>query len=340
MAVTGVRQIDALLGGPPAAPLTAQTSTPEATGFLQDLLIGHDFDLPGPLAPARGRFGPQTTAAIRQFQRDRHLPVTGSVDSATLRAMTAPVWPNPIACCGYVTLVLDLPHTGMAGVVTFVSQCEGAGRFAALNRNTDRAGLSFGLIQWAQKPLRLHELLQAFQQREADAFVEIFGAGDVELAGALINHTGRKRGGTTSTGETADSKFDLIRAPWTNRFLRAGRDLRLQRVQMDLAVETFTSSFQHLQISAPEVQSSRGVAFLLDVANQHGDAGAASIVTAVRQPGHTESDLLLAIENESVRRVGRQFGVGSKEAAATRNRREAFRTTTQLDGPVLTPPVA
>ena len=337
MAVTGVRQIDALLGGQPAAPLTAQSSTPESTGFLQDLLIGHDFDLPGPLAPARGRFGPQTTAAIRQFQRDRHLPVTGSVDGATLRAMTAPGWPNPIACSAYVTFVLDMAHTGMTSVVTFVSQCEGAGRFAAINRNTDRAGLSFGLIQWAQKPLRLHELLQACQQHEPDAFVEVFGAGDAALAEALLAHTGRKRGGTTSTGGTIDSRFDLIRAPWTARFLRAGRDLRLQRVQMNLAVETFTKSFQHLQISAPEVQSPRGVAFLLDVANQHGDAGAASIVTAVRQPGQTEPDLLLAIENESVRRVARQFGVGSREAVSTRNRREAFRTTTQLDGSPLTP---
>jgi peptidoglycan hydrolase-like protein with peptidoglycan-binding domain len=340
MAITGVREIDALLAGQSAAPLTAQTCTPEATGFLQDLLIGHDFNLPGPLAPARGRFGPQTTAAIRQFQRARHLPVTGSVDSATLRAMTAPGWPNPIACCGYVALVLDIAHTGMASVVTFVSQCEGAGRFAAMNRNTDRAGLSFGLIQWAQKPLRLHELLRAFQQQEADAFAEVFGDGDVALANGLLDHTGRKRGGTTSAGATTDSSFDLTRAPWTNRFRRAGRDLRLQRVQMNLAIDTFTRSFQQLQISAPEVQSTRGIAFLLDVANQHGDAGAASIVTAVREPGQTEADLLRAIENESVRRVARQFGAGSREAVATRNRRAAFRTTTQLAGPSLPRPAA
>jgi peptidoglycan hydrolase-like protein with peptidoglycan-binding domain len=333
MTQTGFAQIDSLLAG--GLPLTAQTCTAETTGFVQDMLIGHDFGLPGPLAPARGKFGPQTTTAIKQFQKGRHLPETGGLDAATMRALAAPGWPNPIACCGYVALVLDVEYTGMTRLVGFTSQCEGAGRFAAINRNTDKAGLSFGLIQWAQKPLRLNELLRAFQDREPDAFVEVFGGGDAALAAALVAHTAKKRGGTDGTGETTDPRFDLIRAPWTARFLRAGRDVRLQRVQLDLASEDFTRSFLTLQISAPEVHSERGIAFLLDVANQHGDGGAASIVKAVRAPGQTEADLLLAIEEESVRRLVKQFGSGSNEAVATRDRRRTFRTTPLLsDDPI------
>jgi hypothetical protein len=224
----------------------------------------------------------------------------------------------------------------MTRLVSFTSQCEGAGRFAAINRNSDGAGLSFGLIQWAQKPLRLNELLTAFQQRERTAFIDIFGAGDAALAADLVRHTAKKRGGTTGDGETTDPRFDLIRSPWTARLLHAGRDLRLQRVQLDVAVEAFTRSAQLLQVSAPEVQSERGIAFLLDVANQHGDGGAASIVKTVRAPGQSEAQLLLAIENESVRRVEKQFGIGSKEAVATRNRREAFRTTPMLSDAAVT----
>jgi hypothetical protein len=329
MAVTGLAQIDALLAGA-HPPLTAATCTAETTGFVQDLLIGHDFALPGPLAAARGRFGPQTTAAITRFQQARHLPRTGSLDAPTLRALAAPGWPNPIACCGYIALVLDVAYTGMTRLVGFTSQCEGAGRFGAINRNTDRAGLSFGLIQWAQSPLRLHELLRAFQTHAPAAFVEVFGDGDAALASRLVAHTGKKRGGTRADGTTSDPAFDLIRAPWTPRFQRAGRDLRLQRVQLDLACEDFTRSFTRLQISAPEVQSERGIACLLDVANQHGDSGAAAIAGAVRAPGQSEADLLIAIEEESVRRVARQFGAASKEAASTRARRRAFRTTTAL----------
>jgi hypothetical protein len=55
-------------------------------------------------------------------------------------------------------------------------------------------------------------------------------------------------------------------------FRPAGRDLRLQRVQLDLACEDFRRSFATLQIAAPEVQSERGRAFMLDVANQYGDS--------------------------------------------------------------------
>lgn len=334
MAQTGFSQIDDLLSGR-QAPLSAQSCTADTTGFLQDMLIGHDFALPGPLHPARGKFGPQTATAIRTFQKNRHLPDTGSIDAVTLRALAAPGWPNPIACAGYVALVLDVTYSGMTRLVGFTSQCEGAGRFAAINRNTDTAGLSFGLIQWAQKPLRLNELLVGIRDRAPQAFVEVFGDGDAALAAALVTHTAKKRGGTDATGETTDKRFDLIRAPWTNRFLRAGRDLRCQRVQLDLAVEAFDKSAKLLQVSAPEVMSERGIAFLLDVANQHGDAGAGAIVRAVRAPGQSEADLLLAIQEESVRRVAKQFGVASKEAASTRARRVAFRTTTALsDQPV------
>jgi peptidoglycan hydrolase-like protein with peptidoglycan-binding domain len=204
MARTGIVQIDALLDGEATRALAADNCTAETVGFLQDLLIGHDFTrVPGPLGPARGTFGPRTTEAIGDFQRARNLPVTGAVDAATMRAFVEPGWPRPIACCGYVALVLDVAFGGMTRLVSITSQFEGAGLFAAMNRNTDRAGLSFGLIQWAQKPGRLNELLRAFQSREPAAFVRIFGGGDAALAQALVAHTATKRGGTDDTGTRA-----------------------------------------------------------------------------------------------------------------------------------------
>jgi hypothetical protein len=38
-----------------------------------------------------GIYGPVTTQAVRQFQRDNYLPVTGSVDDTTLQAITSAV---------------------------------------------------------------------------------------------------------------------------------------------------------------------------------------------------------------------------------------------------------
>src|SRR5262249_58776742 len=141
----------------------------------------------------------------------------------TLETLARTPWARPFACCGYLTLVLDLDFTGLARLVSLTSQFEGAGRFTALNRNTDRAGLSFGLIQWAQKPGRLNELLRAFQSRQPDLFVQVLAGGDANLAQGLIAHTAKIRGGTDASGATIDPRFDLIDDQWVGRFIEAGK---------------------------------------------------------------------------------------------------------------------
>jgi peptidoglycan hydrolase-like protein with peptidoglycan-binding domain len=330
MAQSGVSQIDDLLAGRLAGSLGPDNCQPQAAGLIQDLLTGHGFThLPGILGAAHGRFGPQTSDAAREFQGRHQLPQTGAIDLATLHALIDAQSPRPIACCGYLSLVLDIAFTGMVRVMSLTSQFEGAGLFTAVNANTDKAGLSFGLIQWAQKPGRLHELLVAFQAAQPGPFVQILCAGDPAAAGRLLAHTATTRGGTDETGETTDPQFDLVRDPWKGRFLDAGRDRALQRVQVDTALAAFSKSLTSLRRFAPQIRSERGVAFMLDVANQHGDAGAESIFNKVNTPGMAEPDVLAAVQQESVARVRAQFGEGP-EVRSTQNRREVFRTTAIL----------
>lgn len=243
---------------------------------------------------------------------------------------------NPIASRGYLALVLDFIFSGIVRVMSLTTRFEGAGRFTAINRNTDKAGLSFGLIQWAQKPGRLNELLRAFQQQQPQNFVRIFGGGDAALAQALIAHTAKPGGGVDSQGRTTDPRFDLVSEPWVSRFHQAALDRNLQRVQVNLALSAFRVSFQRLQAFAPPIRSERGVAFMLDLANQHGNGGAKSIFTKVQKPGLSEAELLKAIQEESVARVRAQFGEGN-EVVSTRNRREAFRTSPLLLGAPFNP---
>ncbi len=336
MARTGVPQIDGLLEDPTPRALTPQDCLPETVGFLQDLLIGHGFKrLPGPFGIGRNTFGPRTFEALCQFQETHGLAVTGALDAPTLHVLTEPGWPCPFACCGYLARVLDVPFVGMARLVSITSQFEVAGRFAAMNRNRDRAGFSFGLIQWAQGTGRLYQLLRAFEQREPDHFVRIFGDGDPALAAGLIAHSAQERGGTDASGVTTDARFDLAGAPWERRFVEAGHSIPLQRVQVDVAVIDFTRSFVRVQSAAPQVRSERGVAFLLDLANQYGDGAAGAMIATVQRPGASEAELLAAIERESVARVRARFGDGPRMAAAL-NRRRTFRTTTLLSEKLLT----
>jgi peptidoglycan hydrolase-like protein with peptidoglycan-binding domain len=326
MAITGISRIDQLLGGQ-TEPIGPNISDQEAVGVLQDLLIGHDLKgLPGLLSKGRGLFGINTAGAVREFQRAQKLPETGVVDNATLQKLVEVPSIKPIACLGYLALSLDILFKGMIRVMSLTSQFEGAGLFTALNRNTDRAGLSFGLIQWAQKPGRLNEILRAFQAAEPALFVQIFGVGDAALAQGLINHTAKPRGGTDDQGRTTDPRFDLVNEPWVSRFLQAGRKRELQRIQIDVALAAFKKSFDRVRAFAPQIRTERGIAFMLDLANQHGDGGAQSIVNKVNKPGLSEAALLAAIQQESVARVRNQFGDGA-EMKSTQNRRETFRTT-------------
>jgi peptidoglycan hydrolase-like protein with peptidoglycan-binding domain len=327
MAHTGISQIDDLLGGSSPAPLGPADSTPEAVGLLQDLLIGHGFtNLPGMFGIARGTFGPQTATAVRTFQEAHPLAASGAVDAVTLNALIGTPATTPICSRGYLTLVLDVLFAGMARVMTVTTQFEGGGRFAAMNRNTDGAGLSFGLIQWAQKPGRLHELLVAFETSQPGPFVKVFGDGDAAVSSGLIAHTAKRQGGLTDTGETTDGSFDLVHEPWTSRFLAAGLQRELQRTQVDTALADFAQSFARVQLLAPQIRSERGIGFLLDVANQHGDGGLKSILETVSKPGLSEADLLAAVEEESVARVRAKFGDGP-ELRSTETRRHAFRTS-------------
>ncbi len=330
MATCGIPRIDnLLLDDEPPAPLATGDADRDAVGVVQDLLIAHAYaGLPGPLGAQRGSFGPRTTECVKDFQQRCGLQGSGRVDRVTLGALLDRPAAAPVVSAGYVSLVLDVRYEGMTRLMGLTSQFEGAGRFAAINLNTDKAGLSFGLIQWAQKPLRLAELLRAFEASAPEEFVRIFGGGDAALAQRLISHTSRVRGGTDTSGRTVDPQFDVLAEPWLGHFREAALSRVLQRVQVQAATAAFDASRAQLRRYAPELVSERQLAFMLDLANQHGDAGARGIHGAV-------GGRLEAMADESVRRVAQQFGAGSAEARSTRSRRDAFRTSPLLsDQPV------
>jgi peptidoglycan hydrolase-like protein with peptidoglycan-binding domain len=318
--VCGVQRVDNMIAGAPANPITSGDSDRDAVGVIQDLLLGHGFrSLPGLLSPQRGLFGNATTEAVRAFQSRCSLSPTGQVDEATLNRMIREQAPDPRANQAYLTLVLGNAYAGMYRVLSLVAQMEGAGRFAALNLNTDQAGLSFGLIQWAQRPGRLVEILKAFRDADRNSFSQIFGSGEAGVADDLIAHVSSKNGGVIfETGATVDPAFDLVVPPWTDRFHAAAVLPLFQTVQVRTAVAAFEQSRRALQTFAPALASERALSFMIDVANQFGDRGARNLFDTVSRSGMTEPDLLEAIADESVKRMPDRFKGG------VRARRDMF----------------
>ena len=330
----GIQRIDDLWAGSAAAlPIDESETDASAIGAIQDLLTGQGFPgLPSVLSSAYGSFGPKTANAIRSFQDARALSSSGKVDTATLKGLIANPAADPRASQVYLALVLGFPVTGMQRVLSLTAQMEGVGKFAALNRNSDRAGLSFGIIQWAQKPGRLAEILQAMSNADREQFVEIFGGGDEVVADSVIVHTRKLSGGVDpKTGVTVDPSFDLVNEPWVTRFHSAALVPRFQQVQVQTALRAFESSFARLRSYAPQFTSERSVGFLLDVANQFGDAGAERLFRSVYQTGMTELDALGAIADASVARMDDSLKAG------VRARRDRFLETRWLSDQTLLP---
>lgn len=329
--LSGIAGIDGLLSGRMRDPIGPDNADRATVGALQDLLTGQgQRGLPGILSSQYGLFGRATAGALRAFQTAQQLPISQAADAVTLRSLIATPAIDPRITQIYLTLVLHTPFQGMHKVLAITAQMEGVGKFGALNLNTDRAGLSFGLIQWAQRPGRLPELLRAFRAADPSRFSEIFGNGDAALADALIRHVAKPNGGVhPRTGITADPAFDLVEEPWVGRFRQAARHLPFQQAQLGVALQAFTGSYRTLRAYASQIRSERGAAFMLDVANQFGDGGLRRLYNEVHRPGMNELDLMEAIAEETVEEMPDAFQQG------VRARREGFlRTALLSDQPI------
>jgi hypothetical protein len=322
----GIARIDQILAGTPAAPLLPAEADPRAIGAIQDLLTGLGFaGLPTVVSTAYGVWGAKTVTAFASFRQNGGMAPAEGVDTEALKKLVTTPATDPRASSVYLSLVLGFAPSGMQRVLSLVSQMEGAGKFAALNRNTDRAGLSFGIIQWAQKPGRLAEILTGLNAADANQFNEIFGGGDAGVAAAVIAHCRKPFGGVDQkTGITVNPSFDLTAEPWLSRFRQAALDARFQQVQVQLALAAFNVSYAAIRHAAPELTSERSIGFLIDVANQFGNGGVVKLLAEARRPDMKEMDVLEEIADMTVDRMDDSLKTG------VRARRDHFLTTTFL----------
>ncbi len=323
---SGIPRIDSLFQGQSAAVIGKSEPPGDAIGAIQDLLSGHGQPgLPNIMATNYGQFGSKTVTAIRAFQVQQGLPASGEIDANTLKSLLTTRASKPRISQVYLSLVLGIPYHGLHKILSIVAQMEGVGKFGALNLNTDNAGLSYGIIQWAQRPGRLPELLRAFSASNRQLYIDIFGDGDAALADSLLAHVSKANGGVNAkTGVTLNAAFNLIARPWTDRFEQATLQRPFQIAQVQTAAQVFRLSLNKIRSYAPEISSERGIAFMLDVANQFGDGGLKKLYAQTHRPGMAEMDILDAIADESVERLPDKFKQG------VRARRDGFLQTARL----------
>lgn len=220
----------------------------------------------GYLPAEEPEFGAVTEAAVREFQRSQGLSIDGIVGLHTLARLFPLIRPTREYLDGVLyggTAVFD----DLDEVVAAVAAGEG-GAFDALQLNGDGEGLSFGILQWAQKPGSLYALLLACYQANGGKFTQILGSGNQEVARELLAKT---QGG--------GKQLALWQGEWARRFWLAGRDPELQRVQRRLArLQLMDRLEEGYRLYPARFKPAGGIArralvMMADVGNQAGPGG-------------------------------------------------------------------
>ena len=158
----------------------------------------------------------------------------------------------------------------VARVIARTSRHEGS--YASQNRNSDGAGLSFGILQWAQLPGSLGKLLAAMQQADPAAFARIFGPTWQQLLA------------TTKAGSLAPVGGEVLwKRPWTTRFKEAGNYEVFRAVQRRMAQEGshFRGAVDAARILG--VATERSMSLFFDTSVQQGAGAARKVARQVKE---------------------------------------------------------
>jgi hypothetical protein len=268
---------------------------------------------PAPAPAARPLPGP---AAARVQASASAQPVQASAGAQPVQA-TAAARPSSAA------QALGLSDTQIDQIIDRTSKYEGT--YTSLNRNTDRAGLSFGFIQFAQKPGSLGQVLTEMSKKDPAKFNQIFGPDAQQMLRVV---TSPPNHGVDASGRAADPRFDLTQEPWLSRFEAAGKDPGFQGVQRDVARKSY---FEPAMEIAREhgIRSPEGLSMLFDTAVQQGRNGARRITASAarrRTPGMSEREYLEEVARTASRAAGprwqknvlkRRMGILNDESIAS-----------------------
>jgi hypothetical protein len=270
-------------------------------GPAVDLVQSRLRDL-GYLAETEAGFGPATARAVRRLQEARGLTPDGVVGKRTWSRLFPPV-PFTREYLEGVLYAGRPVFDELDQVVAAVAAGEG-GAFDALQLNGDGAGLSCGILQWAQAPGSLYGLLMVWQRANPAKFIEILGQGDQEEAQNLLEQT--RDGGT---------ELALWRDPWPLRFWHAGRDPEFQRGQRNLARRQLADRLQEGYSRYPAefkpggAIALRALVMMADVGNQAGSGGLRRALSAAASKGlDAEVGFIAALGDYVEEIIRRKYG--------------------------------
>jgi len=160
-----------------------------------------------------------------------------------------------------------VPDEVRRSAVDYIASFESAtSGYSAVNANTDGAGLSFGILQWAQAPGGLGVLVKKMQGNDPTYFRRLFGPASADLV--------RTTNASTESARMAPvGGISLWLEPWISRFKTAGEHQPFIDAQMDLAMNGSYMRAAESAAKALGVNTQRAIVLLFDRAVQQGAEG-------------------------------------------------------------------
>jgi len=287
---TGNDRIDSLFAGTAGSqPIVYHDADTVAVGLVQELLECHQkpgVSLAIPRRNARqfGKFGPVSKKAVLAFKNEGQKPVDftkdPTIDTTTLRLLVGRPATTPRAVPLYLALVLDqaLGDCARLACLTSLQEEQAAyGGFATCIKqqpdDSEKTGVSFGLLNWTQGSKRFGNMLDQFHANSPARFRELLGLKDEAAATALLDHA------KAGADHLQDDGSPVIHNPsypnfqertWLRKLRTLGCERAFQKIQLATAISDLQAYFQALRTydAAKRIHSVWGVSYWLDVADQ------------------------------------------------------------------------
>jgi len=206
----------------------------KAGGFLDDI--------------ADGVYGNNTQAALRKFQEQKQLAVSGNIDDQTWPALMGTAAPDLKQRCLQVTA--DFEGTGF-------TKCVG---------NFDGAGLTWGIIGFTLKHGELGAMLTKIRATHPNTFSAAFGNLENKIVEVLSSSQTAQMNFANSIS-IGPKKYQIL-PEWAAAFERLGSNEQVQAIQLERTEEYFNIAAR--DVERFDVKNELGLALCFDIAVQNG----------------------------------------------------------------------
>jgi hypothetical protein len=226
-----------------------------------------------------GVFGGNTETALRSFQQQKQLPVTGKVDDQTWQKLMSSQAPDLKQRC--LQLTADFEGTGFTKAVG----------------NFDGAGVTWGIIGFTLSNGELGTLLKTIRSSHPAVFTAAFGDLESKIV-QVLNSSHADQMAFANSISVGSSKMRILDV-WAKAFEKLGNDPSVQELQLQ-RTQRFFEVAEH-DMARFNVQNELGLALCFDIAVQNGgiDATEATRIKNKINQNHpaTQQDLRIIIAN-------------------------------------------